>query len=700
MPPADKVYRSGIYSLALRILYSSKCSKNVSIKGNLIVQILSKFKISSIIAAVAAVPTLAYIVISLSYMGTLSEQIDRANLTMEAVELSAYLDEVAHTHAVERGATAGFLASKGENGADALVKARAASDKATDALMQLNSSDFTLVSPAIYDNLTSPVLDIIKQKTAVRKDVDAFDKSVKPFGYYSSINRVALENIQRLLMMLEDTEVASLMDNRIQLLWIKERAGQVRGALNGIFKADRSSKSQRANISEFLKEEQEREKLFTLFALKKDADALSNLESESHWRQIAKVTDDFVNSNQLEGLNGPDDWFTLATQRIKDIKSLSDSIGHSLIDLSQNHLSSAKNRLWGVFGTMVLMLVVIVMFSLIVRRTMSRRVREINEYIENISDNKDFTSKMSDAGSDELGDICAGLNNHVASIDSCFIGQKELLNAAFENIHKVEIKSKQCAASASTQRDETTQIACAIEEMSQAGLVTAEELQIASDKVDEIKRVSSDCHQRIAKLTVTIDGVDHKIELSHLVISQVAENTQNITGILQTIESIAEQTNLLALNAAIEAARAGEQGRGFAVVADEVRNLAKRTQAATFEINDMISGLLSSSSEAHSKMNECLSAIRDSKDQFHLCDEMLLQMNTIVSDLHATMMTVASASEEQMQVKRSISQNAQVVDTGASEIACAVMDTQQAIDEMTAGFVKVLNDIKQYRLSC
>ena len=108
------------------------------------------------------------------------------------------------------------------------------------------------------------------------------------------------------------------------------------------------------------------------------------------------------------------------------------------------------------------MLVVIVMFSLIVRRTMSRRVREINEYIENISDNKDFTSKMSDAGSDELGDICAGLNNHVASIDSCFIGQKELLNAAFENIHKVEIKSKQIGRASDHQGFEIAQLRCAL----------------------------------------------------------------------------------------------------------------------------------------------------------------------------------------------------------------------------------------------
>jgi methyl-accepting chemotaxis protein len=664
------------------------------------VQILSRFKMSSIIAAVAAVPTVAYIAISLAYMGTLSKQINHAHLTMEVVELSAYLDEVAHTHAVERGVTAGFLGSNGTSGAEALAKARASSDKAANALKQLNSSDFTRVGSAIYNDLTSPILDIIEQKTSVRNGVDALDKSVNPFGYYSSLNRVALEKIQRLLILLEDTQVASLMDNRIQLLWIKERAGQTRGALNGIFKADTTTQSRRTVISEFLKEEKDREKLFMLFGPKNDVNTLTNLESEPHWRQVAKITDDFVNSDKLNGLNAPSNWFTLATKRIKDIKNLSDSIGQSLIDVSQNRLDSAKTSLWVLVITMVFMLVVIVMFSFAVRRALSGRVLTINEYIENIGKSKDFTKKISDSGNDELGEICAGLNNHIASIDSCFIGQKELLNSAFEQIQRVEVTSKECGASAQIQQNETTQIASAIEEMSQAGLVTAKELNMAADKVDEIHRVSSDCHQEIAKLTATIDGVDNKIESSHMVISQVAENTQNITGILQTIESIADQTNLLALNAAIEAARAGEQGRGFAVVADEVRNLAKRTQTATLEINNMISTLLSSSSEAHGKMTECLSAIRGTKSQFHLCDEMLLQMNEVVNALHGTFATVAAASEEQMQVKRSISQNAQIVDTGADEIAGAVLDTQKAVDEMTAGFIKVLDDIKQYRLSC
>lgn len=330
-------------------------------------------------------------------------------------------------------------------------------------------------------------------------------------------------------------------------------------------------------------------------------------------------------------------------------------------------------------------------------RSISRPLAEVNAMLNTLA-NGDLTGRLDDSSQDEFGTLATNINKLIENLRRLIEGiadRSTQLATAAEESSSVSAQSRN---SIQEQRAQVEQVAAATTEMSST---TAEMASGAAKALDEIQhsdeeakrvRIISDENKR------TIEALAEEIKNASDVINQLSENSANIGGILDVIRGIAEQTNLLALNAAIEAARAGEQGRGFAVVADEVRTLASRTQQSTEEIQTMIERLQSDSSRA-------VSVMQRGRTQAETCvtqtDEAAIALQAITESVHQasdSSTAIATAAEQQSATAQDISEKLEAIVTIAEQAEAGARQTAQASDEVAKLSAEMQDSVKSFRL--
>ena len=273
--------------------------------------------------------------------------------------------------------------------------------------------------------------------------------------------------------------------------------------------------------------------------------------------------------------------------------------------------------------------------------------------------------RVASQGRDELSEISSSFN----TMASRFQHTIQELSAAVEQLAAAAEQTSQVSNQTSDgirrQQLETDQVATAMNEMSATVQDVAGNAASAARAAEEADHQSGSGKLVVHQTIASIDSLANEVEHAATVIHELEEDSANISSVVDVIRSIAEQTNLLALNAAIEAARAGEQGRGFAVVADEVRSLASRTQQSTSEIQIMIEKLQAGANRAVTVMQSSCSKAQAGKQQVAGAGQMLDQISSAVATINDMNAMIASAAEEQSSVAEEINRNI----TSVSQIA-------------------------------
>ena len=378
---------------------------------------------------------------------------------------------------------------------------------------------------------------------------------------------------------------------------------------------------------------------------------------------------------------------------------MADKISEEILGLSASLTSKSQMYRNILVIGFVILITPVIWLAFTLTRSITRRVELISQALSNVSSERNLTGKIENMSNDELGDIIQYLNVHLDHLRDSFSLMVNMASESKDSMSVLSGFSQSALKETKNQFDQTDLMASAVEEMSLTSNTISQDMQSSAQATESIRAQSTQASERMQSILHSIANLSSEVEGGHKAVQSVTTNTEQISSILQTIESIAEQTNLLALNAAIEAARAGEQGRGFAVVADEVRTLAQRTQNSTEEIRSMIEALVGSGKSALKSMDQCANMATDTSGVVRDNVTMMQGLFDDIEQLAQTIERVATASEEQSQVSEEINRNIQNVSERSERILDLVNKTDEGSEQAKQRFDSVLKEISSYKLS-
>ncbi|CAJ1769237.1 MULTISPECIES: methyl-accepting chemotaxis protein [Aeromonas] len=309
----------------------------------------------------------------------------------------------------------------------------------------------------------------------------------------------------------------------------------------------------------------------------------------------------------------------------------------------------------------------------------------------------DLTQRLKVQSQDEIGQLASAFNRFVERIQSVVSQVGETSNHLFSAVDKLHHLSEHYDHQMQGHSRETDQVVTAVTEMSSTAQEVAASASNAATATSDAARESDAARGVVSGAINSINRLVGEVHTASGVIEQLAQETAKIGSVVEVIRGIAEQTNLLALNAAIEAARAGEQGRGFAVVADEVRSLAGRTQQSTKEINEMLQRLQGGVKQAVEVMQASEDRSQETVQEASHIASSLDSMVMAVSTINDMNIQIATAAEEQHAVSEEINKNLVAIQQIVSELTSAAVESNSTTRDLANTGDKLRKLVSQFR---
>ncbi|MFD2166748.1 methyl-accepting chemotaxis protein [Thalassotalea euphylliae] len=610
-------------------------------------------------------------------------------------EYNAFLSHqtlvLVHEIQKERGLTAGYIGSKGKNFGGELSRQRLLVDDAFETLKRRRDNwQLSHEMNKAYKDFIEPFKHISK----TRRDVDSLSMQLnEALSFYTNTNSLGLHIVIMASKLSSNQVISAELFSIYNFSSTKESAGIERAVLANVLSANRFTPQLRIKHTELVT----KQKVFTYEALESATSDIidifnealsseSNTKVEAYRKVISSKNSNFSIQSS--------DWFEAATERINVLKQAEEK-ALQVVDETAIAIQTEA-----VIILVVELVILIIGIVVTIALSMAIRIRKnqsdmIKKGIEIAVDERDLADEIPVVSFDELGEAAKGIN----SLTKLFSNDLKEFLLASQNINTSSLETataiSQSQHNLEKQQTELEGISASILQMDASFNDIASSMENNTNSIHKVVNEAIDGKGVVTNAVTVIQEAARDMTESAESINHLNERVGSITSMVQLIQGIAEQTNLLALNAAIEAARAGEQGRGFAVVADEVRSLASRTQQSTEDIARIVSELQEGSKQAFNIIEHGKENALDASTQAELIKETLDRISTQICEVQIVSDKVTSSTKEQAGALESVSESIANISqrssenvTGAKQISTAAELIAQSADDMDENILK------------
>ena len=663
---------------------------------------IEQLSLKAKLALVAVVPIAVMLVLGVNGAWQKYSDYHQQTQAQSLVDLVVNLGDVAHELQKERGMSAGFISSKGEKFADALPAQRALSDKKIAALqLDIRRIDGSFVGPR-YIKLLEASGGTFAELVSKRQKISQLAlEAPESFRFYSDLIANLLEITVRTGNQMPSSKLSRLSNSKQALLYLKERNGQERALLTGGFSAGRLTSAQFNTYLGLLSDQSNFQRIIISYATPEQEKLLRDKLAHPVVKEIEAV-------EQMVKDKGPDadlvysaeDWFAKISAKIDLLRSIEESYSTDIQKEIRANMDESRRALWVYLGGLAGALMLTLWFSMKIVRSLMRTIGGEPEYAAQM------------ARRIAKGDLSGTVTLKPGDKLSLLAAMKEMQEGLREMVQQVAVATTELATSAQQLSSSSQQVMAATNRQSDAAAsvaATVEEMTVSighiSDNATDVHNSALESRERAqdgakyAQETISeMNKIVENVHQSSAFMQTLDEQSHKIANIVNVIKEIADQTNLLALNAAIEAARAGEQGRGFAVVADEVRKLAERTKMSTEDIATMIEAIRSGTMKAVESMTHGTVMANEGMALVGRTGDSMVTIHGSTDKVLAAIDDVSTSLREQSCASNEIAKSVEGIALMVEENNSAINDVAVSVDHLRALSLALKESAARFRI--
>jgi len=579
---------------------------------------LTNLSIRGKIFIIFIIPVLALVYQISTQTYDMSKMSNALSNLSKAINLSSNISAYVHETQKERGATAVFLGSNGTKFSDVLRKQRIDTNKKRAELIEafndFNENEYS----QRFQNDLEDSKRFLNKLDSIRSNVDSLNiKKMDAIKYYTTMNGRFIDTIASVAELTENAHVLKNINSYVNFLYSKERAGIERAVGAAIFASNKFAPGSRIKFNSLLSEQKSFLKSFEILSDTEGKKFYERTVSGEAVNEVNRMRDILLRADEDSTNFGVDAgyWFKTITKKINLLKEVEDNLTVSMLSTIDSVIENQSSKLTRMLSINIILITVSFLLGYFISTFITSAIKEMIEAGNDLSSGDgDLTKRLNVSSKDEIGQASREVNNFINKVQDTVRDAKKSSEENSTISAQLVGNAKDIASNVS---HETVIVKKATQDMVQMTHTlnrSVDEAQTSHEQVQQANENLEKANKEIIELSQRIEtSVEVEQELAQRLNQLSAEATQ-VKEVLTVISDIAEQTNLLALNAAIEAARAGEHGRGFAVVADEVRKLAERTQKSLGEINATINVIVQSILDSSAQMNENSETIKQLMD--------------------------------------------------------------------------------------